>query len=443
MNGQEAAKDKALFNAYSTKDALKFIICSLIGLIMFFVPVNLMGASTILIDHIVTVLKKVLGTGAGYYALGVIIFGGLSPFVKKTWNKDKVTTVFSIFKILGIVSGFMFLFNIGPAFLFEPGMMPFLYNKLVVPLSLLIPVGAAFLSFLVGYGLMEFTGVLMQPVMRPIWKTPGRSAVDAVASFVGSYSLGLLITNKVFLQGKYTIKEAVIIATGFSTVSATFMIIVAKTLGLMEMWNFYFWSTLIITFIVTAISVRIYPISKKSDEYITKNNDPEIIVKENRLKTAWKEALQVSKDSQNIVENTMANLKDGMRMIGNILPTIMSIGLLGLLLAEFTPIFDIIGYIFYPFTALLQLPEAMLTAKALAISIAEMFLPTSIIMDAPLISRYVVGVCSISCILFFSASIPCILSTEIPVSIKELVIIWVERIILSLILAAIVGMLLL
>lgn len=48
-------------------------------------------------------------------------------------------------------------------------------------------------------------------------------------------------------------REAVIIATGFSTVSAAFMIIVAKTLGLMAQWNFYFWSTLVITFIITAI----------------------------------------------------------------------------------------------------------------------------------------------------------------------------------------------
>ena len=72
----------------------------------------------------------------------------------------------------------------------------------------------------------------MKPVMRPIWKTPGRSAVDAVASFVGSYSVGLLITNRVYKEGFYSEKEASIIATGFSTVSATFMIVVAKTLVL-------------------------------------------------------------------------------------------------------------------------------------------------------------------------------------------------------------------
>ncbi len=79
--------------------------------------------------------------------------------------------------------------------------------------------------------------------MRPLWKTPGRSAIDAVASFVGSYSLALLITNRVYKEGKYTTKEAAIIATGFSTVSATFMIIIAKTLDIMHLWNVYFWTT--------------------------------------------------------------------------------------------------------------------------------------------------------------------------------------------------------
>lgn len=131
----------------------------------------------------------------------------------------------------------------------------------MLSVGLIVPIGALALAFLIGYGLLEFTGVLVQPVMRPIWRTPGWSAIDAVASFVGSYSLALLITDRVFREGKYTVREAAIIATGFSTVSATFMIIVAKTLGLMDIWNFYFWTTLVVTFIVSAITARIWPLS--------------------------------------------------------------------------------------------------------------------------------------------------------------------------------------
>lgn len=55
----------------------------------------------------------------------------------------------------------------------------------MLPLSILIPVGAIALSLLVGYGLLEFIGVLMQPIMRKVFNTPGESAIDAVASFVG------------------------------------------------------------------------------------------------------------------------------------------------------------------------------------------------------------------------------------------------------------------
>ena len=120
------------------------------------------------------------------------------------------------------------LFKSRTAWFFAPDVGPFLYEKLVISVSLLVPIGSAFLALLVGYGLLEFIGTFCRPIMRPLWNTPGRSAIDAVASFVGSYSLALLITNRVYKEGKYTTKEAAIIATGFSTVSATFMIIIAK-----------------------------------------------------------------------------------------------------------------------------------------------------------------------------------------------------------------------
>ena len=89
----------------------------------------------------------------------------------------------------------------------------------MMPLSILIPVGAIALSLLVGYGLLEFVGVYMEPIMRPIFKTPGKSAVDAVASFVGSYSLGLLITNRVYKQGMYNKRKPRLLRLAFNSFS--------------------------------------------------------------------------------------------------------------------------------------------------------------------------------------------------------------------------------
>jgi nucleoside recognition membrane protein YjiH len=420
----------------NSSNALKFLVFSAIGIFMFFIPVTFNARTSIPLDHIVSEIRANLLPAARIYALIVITLGGLWPFYKKTWNKTTVSLVFSILKLLGILVALLVYFQAGPAWMMARNMGPFLYNSLVVPVGLIVPIGAVFLAFLVGYGLLEFVGVIMRPVMRPFFRTPGRSAIDAIASFVGSYSLGLVITNRVFREGKYSNREASIIATGFSTVSATFMIIVARTLGLMEMWNIYFWSTLLITFIITAITVRLWPLSRKADRYFDGTGQPEPEYKGDLFRNAWAEGLAATDRAPGLVQSVRGTLKEGFQMALGILPSIMSVGLIGLVLAEFTPVFDVIGYIFYPFTALFQLPEAMLAAKAASMSIAEMFLPALLVANAPMVTKFVIGVTCVSSILFFSASIPCIMATDIEISVTEMVVIWLQRTILSLVLAA-------
>ncbi len=424
---------------YSMITKIKFFVFSFIGILVFFIPVNISGKTTILLDHMVSFVKTNLSSVTPYYALIVIISGAIIPFVNKSWNKSKVDIVFSIFKIIGVVVAIMALLGKGPDYLFTKDMIPFLFNKLVIPVGIIVPIGAIFLSFLVGYGLLEFIGVIMEPIMKPVWRTPGKSAIDAVASFVGSYSIGLLITNNVYKEGKYTIKEASIIATGFSTVSATFMIVVAKTLGLMDMWNTYFWSTLVITFVVSAITVRFYPLRTKSDTNIHGEIPRKEEMKGNIFVNAWHAGLEASNNSGSFSSNLLKNVTDGFKMAMGILPTILSIGLLGLLLAKYTPIFDIIGYIFYPFTQLVRMPDPLLAAKASALEVAEMFLPALLVKGSDIFTKFVIGVVSVSSILFFSASIPCIMSTEIPIKLHEILIIWIERTIVTIILASLLA----
>jgi nucleoside recognition membrane protein YjiH len=214
------------------------------------------------------------------------------------------------------------------------------------------------------------------------------------------------------------------------------MVIVAKTLDLMNMWLTFFWVTFIVTFAVTAITSRIWPLSKIKDEYYEgATPQPEVRIQENRFAVAWKEAKNTVQNAPSLLENIWINLKDGLLMAMAILPSILSIGLLGLVLAEYTPIFDWIGYIFYPFTLLVQLPDPMLAAKAASLGIAEMFLPALLVTEAALIVKFVIAVVSISGIIFFSAVVPCIVATEIPLTIPQLIIIWVERVILTILIA--------
>ncbi|MBN6202945.1 YjiH family protein [Staphylococcus saprophyticus] len=417
-------------------NAIKSFVYSLIGIVIFFVPVTINNNSSILLDHFVTWISSALPLLTKIFIMIIIILGAIYPFIKGTWNQNTIETIFTLFKVLGVIIGILLIFNIGPSWLLNEQTGMYVFNYLVIPVGLTVPAGGAVLALLVGYGLLEFVGVYAQKIMYPIWKTPGRSAVNALASFVASFAVGLLITNKEYKEGKFTQKQAVIIATGFSTVTVAFMIVIAKTLHLMDIWNLYFWTTLFVTAAVTACTVRIWPISKISNTYydhpFIEEDTSELKGKE-KLCFAWKKAMDTVESSPNVMKNIWLNFKESLIMTMNILPTILSIGLICLLLAEYTVIFDYLAYVFYPLTWILQIPDSFLAAKGAAIGITEMFLPSLIVVEAPLITKFIIAVTSVSTIIFFSASVPSILSTDIPIRIRDLVVIWFERTVLSLI----------
>ena len=83
-------------------DWIKFILLSFIGIFMFFISIEINGKTTIPLDHLVTFIKNTGSVAMPYYGLIVIILGAAYPFYDKSWNKDMVTSVFSIAKVVGL-----------------------------------------------------------------------------------------------------------------------------------------------------------------------------------------------------------------------------------------------------------------------------------------------------------------------------------------------------
>lgn len=440
------ATNAAEQNTGNIKPIFYFVMWSLLGLIVFFAPVSLNNSTTIPLDYIAQTIEKYLPWFGPIFALLIITVGGILPFYDRSWKRDTVTRVLSFLKLLGIGAGFMAYFRFGPDWLMKEDVLPFLWTKVAVPVAIIVPLGSIFLTFIISYGLMEFIGVLMRPVMRPVWKLPGRATVDALTSFVGSFAIAMFLTNRIYKEGKYTEREAAIILTGFSSVSASFMVIVAKTLGLMDRWNTFFWTALVVTYLVTAITAWIYPIRSIENKYYRGSGEPEQKPEGSMVGNALRAGLAAAGKADSLYRNIWNNLKDGMMMSFRLISTIISVGLISFVLVKTTPVFDYIGYIFYPFTYLTRVPDPGIVAKATAVAGAEMFIPSAIVAGTEgvaIMSKFVVGIVSISLILFFSGSIPCLLATDVRLNIKNLMIIMVERAVLSLIIAALLAHLLL
>lgn len=420
--------------AYS---AFLFIVLSVVGVVSFMVNVTINGESTVPLEHISNLVYKYCGSILPYYALIVVFLGVILPVAKKTWNRSLYDIIFTIAKAIGCVIGVMAVFHIGPAFLHEPDYIPFLWDSIVIPITVLIPIAGPAFIFMLQYGLVEFAATFMNKIMRVLFRTPGESAVDALVSFSDGYAMAVIVTNNLYLKGIYTLKEAAIIATGFSTVSISFLMIIANTLGFMDKWTWFLVACFVVTFAVTAITARIYPLSKIPDSYYDKPAPKAPVESGNIFKRAFNNGVNAARNTKSFGEHMKDYyLGDAVEMGSAVTASILSVGLLGLLIANFTPLFDWAAYIFYPFTALLQIPDAFLAAKACAIEIAEMFLPSLLVVGCDMATKFTVAVTSVSAILFFSASIPALLSTDIKISMKDIILIWIERTILSLVLAA-------
>jgi len=433
---QQQSQFAALTAQQKMRACLRLCIYSSVGWVLFFWQFEIAGKSMLLLDALVLQANTHAKNAVVALAMGLMLYGAIRPWVGAQSSMGMGAWIFRLLKIAGLLIAACYVLEIGPAWLYQKDMLPFLFEKLVLSLAIIVPCGALALGLLIGFGFLELLGVLMQPIMRPLFNTPGKSAIDAVASFAGSYSVGMLITDKLYRQKIYSLKEATIIATGFSTVSMPFMVVVARTLGLMEHWQAFFWTTFIVTFAVTAITAKMVPIKQLDNTALPE----EAIAKEqSRWVLAWQTGVAQAHTAPGLLRILSINFIDGVRMASAILPSILSVGLIGLLLAKYTPIFKALGLLFWPIFWLCGIENPMQISEAVASGFAEMFLPALLLKEADLLPRFVAAVASISGVLFLSGSIPCIFATSIPVKFRDLLLIWVVRTWCSLLLAVLVA----
>ena len=126
-------------------------------------------------------------------------------------------------------------------------------------------------------------------------------------------------------------------------------------------------------------------------------------------------------------------------MIITLTSTSAVIKLAGLLLSKYTQIFDYIGMVFYPILAIFNVPEPILIGKAAALSFAECGMAALVVTEASLLGKYIIGVMAVSNIVMLAGTVPCFYGTDIPINMKQITATFFVRAFLSMILAAIFG----
>ncbi|GAB6147287.1 YjiH family protein [Desulfocicer niacini] len=417
----------------------KFFIMSAIGIFSFFITFKIGEKDTFLANHLNDFIKDISKPILPYYVVILAVLCVLDVFKRKErFFKGIVNSLLSIAKIIGAVLIVCVVFGFGPPQLLQANVGPFVLNKLLIPLSITVIVAAIFLPFLLDYGFIDFVGVLARPIMRPAFKTPGRSAVIAVSAFLGNFSIGHIAVDTMYKEGKLTEKEAAIIGTGFCTVSVAFLMVLANVLKLMEHWNFYFWSAFLVTAATTFFTVRIWPLATKPDTtFPGVTPQPEKIYHTALFKNAFIEGIEVAEKAESIFVRLGFIFKESMLIIMALVCGGMFFTSFGIIINQNTPFFQYLGYVFYPFFKLVNIPDIAVAMNAAGISFLDIMIPAVLggAEGVAIQTKFVIGNICVSGIIFIAGFVPCILSTDIPVKVFELIVIWLQRIIFTILLS--------
>ena len=436
-----------------------FLVPSIIGIILFMIPVQYDGSWTIVVKIIADMISNAIGELLPGLCVGIvtlsailgIVFLGKPNFIATypiVANTFSTTAIWVVIRIFGAI--FIWLTYLGVdadnpdstiGLITSGDNGGFVLHDLLTVLVVIFLLAGLLLPLLLDFGLLEFIGAMLTKIMRPLFTIPGRAAVDCITSWIGDGTLGVMLTANQYEGGYYSKREAAIISTTFSAVSITFSIVVLAQVDLMEYFGLYYLLICAIGIVCALILPRIPPLSLKKDEYLVEGKAMGESLPEGYT-TSFQYGIALARErvgEHRGVEQFMEGaFKNAAGMWFGVLPVVMCIGTLALVLANHTTIFDTLGLPFLPLLQLLDVPQAAEVSKTMIVGFTDMFTPSVLAagtITSPM-AKFIVAVISVTQLIYLSEVGGLILGSKIPVNLPELFILFLERTIISLFIAA-------
>lgn len=440
------------------KSLLNFLIPSIIGIIIFMIPVKFDGEWTIIVKIFADFIAKTIGDYLPALCTIIItisfVMSVLASFNVKFIKENKllnqtfsVTPVWLVLRILGFIVVWMVVLkdklNLGPFFdmIVADESATFILNDLLTSLVIIFVIASMLLPLLLDFGLLEFIGAIFTKIMRPVFLIPGRAAVDCITSWIGDGTLGVMLTANQYESGYYSAKEAAIISTNFSAVSITFSLIVLSQVDMVDYFGVYYLLVCLVGIVCAIIVPRIPPLSLKKDDYVVDSNHDNEDIAENynsSVQYGLDLAIKRAESHKGIGEFLKNGIENAFGMWFSVMPIVMIIGTASLVLANNTQIFEILGKPFLPLLNFLKVPESLEASKTMIVGFSDMFTP-SIIAASTIqsqMTKFIVATISVTQLIYLSEVGGLILASSIPVNLFELFVIFIERTIISLLIVA-------
>jgi nucleoside recognition membrane protein YjiH len=434
--------------SYSVRQLLIFLIPSLLGVLLFLTPIVYEEKVTIGLGVMADALKAAVSDQLPAIATALLllsaVLGLFGSLLKPRWLTERralndlfvLPPLWLALRVLGGLFAAMTFWQFGPEWVWNANTGGVVLKDLAPVLITFFLVAGLILPLLTDYGLMEFCGTLVRNVFRKIFGLPGRSAIDAIASWLGSGTVGVLITAQQYHKGFYSAREAAVIATNFSIASIAFSLLITSFMKLDHLFVPFYLTVVVAGLAAAIITPRIPPLSWKKDEYVAgvgKQIKEDVPAGTSLLRWGLLQAVKRANANPSPGQMVKVGVHNVVDIWLGLLPLVMAIGTVSLAIAEFTPIFNWLSAPIVPLLELLHLPEATKAAPAMLVGFADMFLPAVLGKGIESeLTRFVVACVSLTQLIYMSEVGVLIIKAKLPLNLLELFVIFIIRTLITL-----------
>jgi len=406
------------------ENILKMIVYSLVGIIIFFIPININNELKTILYHISDKIQMSYNDLLEFY---IIIF--ISLMTLKDYKRKSINKIIIFLNFLSILILIDLFYNETYLFIKDENIILIL-KSIIFDLITLLPLSSIFIPFILEYGLLEIVESYFHPITKKLFKISGKSFLNLLIFLFTDCFCGYYMANLLYNKGKLRLNELYIVISNLSIMSLPMMIYTYDELNLKK------YSFFIVIFIIMIISniilCRLYPLNKIKKSYAIKSEYKETIHKKDKFRNGVNKYLNNKNKKKlylNILDNLETSISTSIKVISNI---VIIFFLLEILLNNKMVIYSL-SKIFYPVINLINLNNVDILSE----SIIRIFYNNIMTIEWATFTidyntRFLIGVLLALGGISLTSNIVYLISSSLKIDIKNFILIYFERIVIIL-----------
>ena len=401
---------------------MKIYIFSLIGIIIFFIPIKINNKYETLLYHISYFIENKASIMINTSTVFFVTLSILKDIINV--NKFSINKFLIFYKVFSLIILIFLLVGKGEIFFINDSFI-FILKELILNLSIVLPIASLFMPFLLDCGLLEITEAFMHKIMKILFRVSGKAFLNFLVYLLVDNVCGAFVTYRLYKDGKLGERECCILILNFSVLSLSLTGDLCNKIDI-NIGKFFIIEMLILI-ICNIIISRIYPLNKKKQSYYFKSGYKNVKCKKNKLNAAVKRYYQNKDNKKNFILS-LSYLNDTIYILMDLIPLIIMIFFIGNIIYNIPIIMDTINNIICIMISTLSIANSELMSNIVNLNIFNNILAIKTIDDDTyyMINMIIGLFISIQCV-SISFLIPFIKKSIINLEIGEIILVTIER----------------